>query len=80
MDKNLLWQYIAVGVLIIAAFARMIFMLRKSARKKRGSCCGCSLSETCGDYHRPHQNEARQKSAGQYAPKDCNDSTESRES
>lgn len=47
MDKNLIWQYIGVSLLILAALIRMIVSLRKKSRKKGRSCCGCSLSDAC---------------------------------
>lgn len=48
MDKNLIWQYTAVALLLLAAIARMIWSIRRKGRK--GGCCtGCSLAETCRD-------------------------------
>lgn len=54
-DTNLIWQYTAVAVLIVAAIGRIIWSIRKRNRsgRKRGSCCGCSLADSCRDYRRP---------------------------
>ena len=52
MSSNLFWQYIIVVILILAALARIVWSLKKK-KKSKGSCCGCSLAQACGEYRRP---------------------------
>lgn len=51
MDTNLLWQYLIVLAIVIAAIVKIITGLRKAHKKNSsGSCFGCSLADTCRDY------------------------------
>lgn len=51
MDANTTWQYAAVILLVVFALWRIIRGMKKKNRsRKSGSCCGCSLADTCRDY------------------------------
>lgn len=47
-SANLLIQYILVGVILLAATVWIIWKLIKIKKHGPKSCCGCSLSESCG--------------------------------
>ncbi|MDE6805487.1 MAG: FeoB-associated Cys-rich membrane protein, partial [Muribaculaceae bacterium] len=52
-------QYTIVALLILAAVARLIWGIRRK-KSKGGSCCGCSLAETCRDYKRSNSTSSTQ--------------------
>jgi len=50
MDKNLVIQYTAVGIVIIGALVWLLvkFIKRRKCREN-GMCHGCALSDKCKD-------------------------------
>ncbi len=51
MDRNLAIQYTAVGLIIIAALIWLVIKFIKR-KKKKGACCGCTLSDKCASYNK----------------------------
>ena len=48
MEKNLIWQYAVVLLIILAALVRIILGVRRIHKNPgSGGCPGCSLSDTC---------------------------------
>gem|GEM_PF-2911329 len=64
-DTNLILQYTAVAILIVAAICRIILSIRRRNKqgKKGGSCHGCSLADACKDYRRPEHKSGRDTSS-----------------
>ncbi|MDE7463177.1 MAG: hypothetical protein K2M88_08465 [Muribaculaceae bacterium] len=61
--ENYLWQYIVVAVIILLALGRMVWgMTRK--KNKKGSCCGCSLAQTCHDFKKTSPNAEKEEPKG----------------
>lgn len=53
MDRNLIWQYTIVLLLILLAIAWIVRnMIRKRRNGAAGGCAGCSLADTCRDKKR----------------------------
>lgn len=48
MTTNLIVQYTLVGMILLAASVWIVWKLIKIKRQGPKSCCGCSLSQTCG--------------------------------
>lgn len=48
MTTNLLIQYIAVGIILLATVVWIIVKFIKNRKSGSNSCCGCSLSQNCG--------------------------------
>ena len=48
MTTNLIIQYTLVGIILLAATVWIIWKLIKMKKNGAKSCCGCSLSESCG--------------------------------
>lgn len=48
ITTNLLIQYILVGAILLATTVWIIWKLIKIKKNGPKSCCGCSLSESCG--------------------------------
>lgn len=48
LTTNLLIQYILVGAILLAISVWIVWKLIKIKRQGPKSCCGCSLSESCG--------------------------------
>ena len=48
-SNDMIIQYSIVGFIILAAFAWMVWKLVRINKKNgvEGSCCGCSLADTC---------------------------------
>ncbi|MDE6810734.1 MAG: hypothetical protein K2J15_00110 [Muribaculaceae bacterium] len=47
---GLVWQYIIVLIIVLAAIVRIIMGLRKAHKNNSaGGCCGCSLADSCRD-------------------------------
>lgn len=49
MDKNILIQYTIVAILILGAIVWIAVKAIRASRGKGKSCCGCVLSDKCGD-------------------------------
>lgn len=45
-SANLIFQYIAVGIIFLGALAWTVVKLIK-LNKKGGACCGCDLANAC---------------------------------
>lgn len=48
LTTNLLIQYILVGAILLAISVWIVWKLIKLKKQGPKSCCGCSLSESCG--------------------------------
>lgn len=50
LPTGLIIQYTIVGAILVAAVVWVIYKaFTRKGRAKGGSCCGCALSEHCGD-------------------------------
>ncbi|MDE5842725.1 MAG: hypothetical protein K2H35_03190 [Muribaculaceae bacterium] len=59
MDSHILWQYIVVLLIVIAAIIRIIVGIRKTHKNKSaGGCCGCSMASTCQSMKQPNKKPA----------------------
>lgn len=76
MGDNLLWQYLIVALIVAAALIRIVWGIRRNTKSKKGSCCGCSLADTCKDFKdisdRRKASSANKMAEKEFHPRDCN--------
>ncbi len=44
----MLWQYIIVGIFVIASVIGLIMKFRKSIKKPQSVCDSCMMKDSCG--------------------------------
>ena len=47
LSANLLWQYTAVGIILLGICIWMILKLTKKDKNNSNPCCNCGLSGSC---------------------------------